>query len=101
MSFFAKSRYLSKMASTKTNKIKQTPFFQSNFSDTTFLLGLRRFIHSKGPLNAPCPWLRDNTKHCIFSMLLFDVDPYKVCFKDLYSGRIFFDPKANLYNSKS
>ena len=42
---------LSEMASTKTNKIKkQIPLLQSNFlSYTILLLGLKSFVHSKGP----------------------------------------------------
>ena len=50
---------LTKMASTKTNKIKkQTPLFYSNFLGyTTLLLGLKRFFNSKGLKNALCHWL--------------------------------------------
>ena len=52
---FCKSR-LSKMASTKTNKIeKRTPLPKTNFLRyTTLLLGPKRFVHSKGPKIALC-----------------------------------------------
>jgi hypothetical protein len=55
---FCKVR-LSKMASTKTNKIKkQSPLFYSNFLRyTTLLLGPKIFFNSKGIKNALCHWL--------------------------------------------
>ena len=55
---FCKSS-LSKMASVKTNKIKnQTPLLKTNFSCLeTLSLGPKRFLHSKGPKNAICLWL--------------------------------------------
>ena len=56
---FCKSS-LSKMASVKTNKIKnQTALWKTNFLRyTTLLLGPKRFLHSEGPKNVICLWLR-------------------------------------------
>ena len=52
---FCKSR-LSKIASTKTNKIeRQTPLPKTNFLRyTTLFLGPTRFDHSKGPKITLC-----------------------------------------------
>ena len=49
-----------KMASVKTNKNKNlTPFLKTNFSgQETLYLGLKRFLHSIGPKNVICLWLR-------------------------------------------
>ena len=59
VSFFCKSS-LSKMASVKTNKNKNwTPLLKTNFSWLeTLFLGPKRFLHSKGPKNVICLWLR-------------------------------------------
>ena len=56
---FCKS-ILSKMASVKTNKNKnRTPLLKTNFSRLeTLSFDPKRFLHSKGPKNAICLWLR-------------------------------------------
>ena len=48
------------MVSIKTNKNENlTPFLKTNFSrQETLSLGLKRFLHSKGPKNVICLWLR-------------------------------------------
>ena len=58
---FCKSS-LSKMASIKTNKNKnQTSLMKTNFSWLkTFVLGPKRFLHSKGPKNAICLFNEEN-----------------------------------------
>ena len=51
---------LSKMASVKTNKNKnRTRLLKTSFSwIETLSLGPKRFLHSKGPKNVICLWLR-------------------------------------------
>ena len=68
---------LRNMASVKTNKNKnRTPLLKTNFSWLeTLSLGPKRFLHSKGPKNAICLWLRlgklNRSKQCRFDFVWY------------------------------
>ena len=105
---FCKSS-LSKMASVRTNKNKNlTPLLKANFSrQKTLSLGPKRFLHSKGPKNVICLWLRlGNIKqNQICYVYIFSIFPdsanNKSHFQDLQSEGIFLDPKTKLLFMKS
>ena len=96
---FCKSR-LSKMASIKTNKNKKrTPLLKTNFSWLeTLSLGPKRFLHSKGPKNAICLWLRHDQEHCWLNVQcsLSWLSQRQIAFLGPLEWRYRFGPKSKV-----